>query len=260
MRRIALFFGAIVLAWTCLAEEEWHEFRSPSGQSVPAQVVDYVARVNQVTLKLKNGRLKKVKPTVFVEEDQAYIKTWAATQGFRKSSSFRILLKKKIAKKWKKQIVVPVHYGSEVREENIGELKFKSIVYEIVLDNRNDVPFENLKVEYRIFSEYKGPGTDMHSAGWRMNVSGQGVKESVGGGETVTLSDKSKKTVTTSPMTEVSQEISGDIVSSSSGSHYEREKTCVEGIWVRVTLEKDGQTVVRETFSPDTLKGKHIWE
>ena len=45
-----------------------------------------------------------------------------------------------------------------------------------------------------------------------------------------------------------------------SGATKSRESGEIEGVWLRITATgPDGQTVVRETFEPRSLEGKHEW-
>jgi len=230
------------------------EFKLPDGRAIKAEIVSFNGKLGKVELKLADGRLKKIKPGVFVEEDQKYIKEWAAVKAFTNKAFFKLSCQKDLVEKWKEDILGKVSYGSgSVETETIGEMKFEKFAYKVLLDNRNDVPLENIKIEYCIFCKEKGKGRWRKGSDWFS-------KETPGTIHVDKLPAKAKKTVVTDPAVIGRQEITGDIVSASSGSSYEKIGSALEGIWVRITLKTpDGQTATREIFEPDTLKGKHAW-
>jgi hypothetical protein len=40
----------------------------------------------------------------------------------------------------------------------------------------------------------------------------------------------------------------------------EVQKFEVEGIWIRLTMQKDGKTEIREILKPESLKAKYSWD
>ncbi|NNJ71296.1 MAG: hypothetical protein HKP10_08440, partial [Kiritimatiellales bacterium] len=74
MASFIILSGAILL--TPPAKAELREFKTPDGKSVMAEIVGYNAKLGKVELKRENGKRVKVKPSVFVEEDQQYITDW----------------------------------------------------------------------------------------------------------------------------------------------------------------------------------------
>ena len=250
-RRIGIA-GIVVLLLVQWARAELREFRLPDGRSIRAEIVSFSA--GKVALKLENGRIKKVPPKIFVEEDQRFIKEWAMLDAFRNPAFFKISSQKNLVEKWKEELESNVSYGSgNVEKENIGEMKFEKFAYKLTLENRNAIPVENIEVEYCIFCKEKGKGHWRKNAAW--------FKKAKKGSVTIEkLPAKKKKTVETDPVVVGRQEITGDIYNGRTGGGFEKIGAEVEGIWVRVTVTTpDGQKAVRELFSPDTLEGKYAW-
>jgi len=212
--------------------------------------VSFNGKLGKVELKLADGRLKKINPGVFVEEDRQFIKEWAAVKAFMNKAFFKLSCQKDLVEKWKDDIIGTVSYGGgEAETETVGEMKFEKFAYKVLLDNRNDVPLENIKIEYRIFCKEKGKGKWVDRSNWFS-------KEIPGTISIDKLPAKSKKTETTKPAVVARQEILGDFVNS-----YEKIAAEMEGIWVRVTIKTPGgQTATREVFAPDTLRGKYEWK
>jgi len=236
------------------AGAELREFKLPDGRAIKAEIVSFNGKLGKVELKLENGSLRKVKPGIFVEEDQKYIKEWAAVKAFMNKAFFKLSCQKDLVEKWKDDIVSQVSYGGgSLETESIGEMKFEKFAYKVLLDNRNDVSLENLEIKYCIFCKEKGKGRWRKGKDWFSN-------ETSGTIQIDNLSAKSKKTEETEPVVIARQEITGDIVSSGTGSSFEKIGVELEGIWVRVTIKMpSGQTAIRDIFEPESLKGKHTW-
>ncbi len=250
MKRLFIIAGLLVFTMAAQrADAKMREFKLPDGRSLKAEIVSFNGKLGKVKLKLADGRIKTVKPGVFVEEDQKYIKEWASLDGFRNKSSFKISCKKDMAEKWKDNLEGSVSYGGGSSEKaTIGEMKFEKFVYNLLLENRNDVPLENIKIEYCIFCKQKGKGRWVGSSEWFS-------KETKGDLTIKKLPAKSKKTVTTEPAVIARQEILGDFVQS-----YEKISAVLEGVWLRITIKTPGgQTATRTVFEPDNLAGKHTW-
>jgi hypothetical protein len=250
-----LVVGALgVMLLANQASAEMREFKLPDGRTIKAEVVSFNGKLGKVQLRLENGVLKKVKPEIFVEEDQHFIKEWATVKAFMNETFFKLSCQKDLVKKWKDTLVSNVRYsGGNVEKETIGELKFEKFAYKLLLDNRNNVPLENVTIKYCIFCEEKGKGQWKKGTGW-LNAETKGTIN------IDKLLAKSKRTVVTSPVVVGRQEITGDIVSSGTESTYEKISAEMEGIWVRVTIKMpSGQTATREVFEPESLEGKYSW-
>ncbi|MCF7863424.1 MAG: hypothetical protein K9L89_01385 [Kiritimatiellales bacterium] len=203
-------------------------------------------------LKREDGKRVSVKPDIFVEADQAYIKEWAAMDGFRNAASFKVVCKKELVEKWKEAEEGTVYYGDKgsAEKETVSESKFERYVYELNLENRNAFPLDGLTVEYRIFyeqgrSEKQGKVT---------------VEEKTvpGSFDAVQLGPQEKKTLKTEPVVIHEQEFVGDYIY----KHGDPEKVIgdVKGIWLRINAESPtGQTITRDVYEPASIEGKYKW-
>ncbi len=249
MKRL-FFAGMLVFALAAhRADAEMREFKLPDGRSLQAEIVGFDSKLGKVKLKLASGKLKTVNPTLFVKEDRVYIKEWAALDGFRNKSSFKVSCSKDTLERWKENIEGKVSYGGGSAEtETVGEMKFEKIAYSLLLENRNNVPLENITIEYCIFCKQKGKGEWEGTSDW--------FKKKKKGSLTVKkLPAKSKKTLKTEAAIIARQEILGDF-----SNAYEKVSVEIEGIWVRVIIKTaGGQTAVRTVFEPEKLEGKYTW-
>jgi hypothetical protein len=233
------------------ASAEMREFKLPDGRTIKAEIVSFNGKLGKVQLRLENGALKKVKPEVFVEEDQHFIEEWATIKAFMNEAFFKLSCQKDLVKKWKDDIMGLVSYsdGRDAETDTIGEMKFEKFVYKVILDNRNDVSLKYIKIEYCIFCKEEGKG---HWAGGSPDWF---KKEIVGVINIDKLPAKSKEIEVTKPAVIARQEILGDFVNT-----HEKISAKVEGIWVRITIEMpSGETATREIFKPKNLRGKHTW-
>ena len=227
---------------------EFHEFRTLSGKSVKAEVLGYNGRLDEVTLKLPNRNIRKVHPGLFVAEDQKYIKNWALLFGFKSTSKFTVKVNKKSGD------------FKRVETKKGGTAKVQEIRYDIVLESFNSYPLEEVSVEYKIFARSKGSGL-WHPAlaselGLSISelknpppVSGAKAFREIVSGETYEVQTKYVQKI----------KAKGTLKADSSGKTYKNQELAIEGIWVRVLMEIDGETIYRDFFTPNTLKGKHAW-
>lgn len=256
MKRLFIVAGMLFALLASRADAEMREFKLPNGKSVQAEIVSFDSRLGKVKLKLADGRPKTVKPGIFVKEDREYIKEWVSLDGFRNKTFFKVSCSKDMVEKWKEDIVSTVYIGgdrSNTEKMTMGEMKYEKFAYKLLLENRNAVPLENIKIEYCIFCKQKGKGQWRDRPDWF-------EKEKTGSLTIAKLPAKSKKTVATDPVVIARQEISGNIVSSGSGASYEKIGVELEGVWVRITIKTPGGlTATRSVFNPKNMEGKYAW-
>jgi len=237
-------------ASTVLAE--MHEFRTPDGKSVQAEIVDFNAKLGKVTLKRQGGKRVKVNPSAFVEADQKYIKEWASLAGFRSESLFKISCKDALVEKWKETEESDVYYGDDkttTEKVTTSESKFERHVFKLNFHNSNRVSLGNMKLEYRIFYE-QDEQRQMGKISTKKKVTSGEI-------EKVQLRAQEKKTFETKPVILRDTDYMLDYVSGS----YEAEKGDLKGIWLRVSCTTaSGQTVTRNVFEPASLEGKYFWK
>ena len=246
-KNLVVVLGMLSFSWICAAGE-LHEFRSFSGKSVKAEIMDYNGRMDEVTLRLPNRRIRKVKPSVFIEADQEYIKKWSLIDGFKNSSKLRMEINKKAGD----------FRRLEGRRGSVA--KTRKTRYDIVVENLNSYPMEKISVEYKIFLKPQGDG-QWHSElvgllGSRDElqnpspVSGARWCEKIPAGGKILFETKFARSVKAKPTSRPD----------SSGNVLKNQAIVLEGIWVRLVMELDGKKIARDVFAPDTLEGKHEWE
>jgi hypothetical protein len=107
-----------------------------------------------VELRRADGKLVTIKPSVFVENDQAFIMEWAASRAFMSPAKLKIEVDDKVVNSWKKEEYADVRdTAGNVDRELMKETRFEEQVYEITLLNKSDMTIEDVYMEYIIFYE-----------------------------------------------------------------------------------------------------------
>jgi len=248
MKRLLPFVFVLMLVGGTFAGRQYRDFTDIKGRTIRGCVLAFDEHSGTVSFERDNQRTSKVPITIFSEADQDYIKNWCLLRGFRDPSRFKISVKKKNGKTWKKT-------------GEIGGVSTKEVRYDIVLENRNDLPLENVSVEYRIFLRAKGNGRwveDFYKALGSsqdllnpLPVLGEGKYAEIPSKGTMVLETKYARTV--------KEKVNGGIMDVF-GEYFETQEVVLEGVWVRVTTVIDGETIMREVFAPDTLRGKYEWK
>ena len=217
---------------------EVHEFSTPDGKTVKAEIIGFNAKLGKVELKREGGKRVKVKPAIFVQADQAYIQEWAALDGFRNPSSFKVECRKKTVEKWKE-------------DGSVHEVKYERKQYEVKIENRTSTPIEGLAVECRIYYEQE--------------------KSRPGQSKTTLKLDKPGKLDLTHLRTKETRTLKTDSIVLESRSfnsvdyYYEQgdpqnTEGKLKGIWLRITAKTSGgQTAVRNIYEPASIEGKFRW-
>jgi hypothetical protein len=239
MNRANVVIALFAVLFAHQAGAEMREFKLPDGRSLKAEVVGYQAGSGQVELKREDGKRVKVKPAIFVEDDQNYINEWVSLDGFRNKSHFRVDCSKKKVEQWKE-------------EDESFELKFDRYVYEVALENRNSFSIENLTIEYRIFYEQ-----EKNDQSTRKVVNIKHIKP--GKLNVKTIHPKEKRKLSTESV------VLNEYEFNSTDFYYENgdpESTGgdIKGIWLRLHVTTStGQKAKREIFEPTSIAGKYSW-
>ncbi|MDZ8119567.1 hypothetical protein [Pontiella agarivorans] len=252
----ACLIAFVVFSLCVVTKAELHEFNLPDGRSIKAEIVDFNGRLGLVELRLENGKVKKVKPALFVEADQAFIKNWAELSGFRSPSSFKVSGKKKQIEKWKNEEEGQIRYSDgSVETEVISVEKFEKFNYELLLENRNATSLEGITLKYCIFYEQSvasGSGTKRSEA-----VMNQKVVS--GAMDVPALKANGKAVLTTKPVVIHEKEWSGDYLYA--GGDPIKEQGDIHGVWIRVSMTgADGEPVIRDIYEPSGIQGKFTWK
>lgn len=239
-----VFFGMTVCA------DEYRTFTAADGKTVNAQIV--AVRNGQVELKRENGRLVKVSPTVFIEEDQQYIKEWSDLQGFMSDFMLRVNCTEETLETWKTEDWKDVEYeNGDVDRELMKETRHRRVAYKITLENKGDEPLENLRMEYVIYYEQS-------EESWEKPVTKQ---EALSGKTDIEPIPVRKKSEITSESVAVFQDYI-DQKNWTSGRVRTGGEGKVHGIRVRLFMKLDEEKeAMREFAFPDSLsKEEFPWK
>ena len=138
-----------------------HKFDLPDGRSIEATILSVDDRSGIVELERADGKIAKVKTTVFIEEDQFYIKNWVSDRLFVSPVNLQIETDNILLEQWKEEEYADIMYtDGNVDRELMKETRFKKELFEITLKNRSNIPFEGLYIEYIIFYEQSNESYD----------------------------------------------------------------------------------------------------
>jgi len=157
MRRLialTLLFGLVLSG---LAEEEdYRFFTDTQGRSIRGMITACDLARNRVTIERADNQQRATVPIDgFCEEDQTFIREWFMANELLTEAKLRISCKEITVKEWSET------QSEEFRDADTGEYEgtrqeitdFETIGYEITLINKNDLPLQNLKIEYKIYYE-----------------------------------------------------------------------------------------------------------
>jgi hypothetical protein len=219
------------------ADGQYHIFTDQQDRVVAAKIIKVDALRGLVELELENKRRTKVKPSIFCEKDQAYIRDWQSVKSFNSSSTFKAEMKKKVVESW--------------TEKGTAQRDFERVVYEIELTNRGGEPLDNLDVAYNVFYEQE-----------HLKSSGQYTEKNCTKGliHHARLEARASHSLKTDPLVVYDQHLSGGY-DGYVGGLPERQEGDIKGIWVRVSLTTpSGLTAIREFLSPKSLINHQSWE
>ena len=152
-KRVGILIGLVVL-FGGVINSMGYTFTLPDGRSLEAEIVQYDERLGQVELKRTEGKLVKIKPSVFVKSDQDYILDWAASRAFMSPAKLKVEADDRTVKSWKEEEYEDVRYSNgDVERELMKETRFEEQVYEIELFNKSDIAIEDVYIEYVVFYE-----------------------------------------------------------------------------------------------------------
>lgn len=215
-----------------LEEGTLHTFTSPEGETLNAVIRAYSEANGKIQIERDDGRLLWAEPTAFSEPDQEYIRQWIAVDQFMSVMDFKI--------------------KGESDEETTPE-DATIIKYEITLSNNTEVPFKDLKVEYRAFIHIQGYEGREDSS--RVDGGQLLIPEILPGQEVST----NTQPITLEVQTEQVREADG-----SGGATAYSKKTSEErmkGFWVKVYGPAiDGKPAVREWCHPPDTMDDFSWQ
>lgn len=238
MKRVLI---VAVLALCCSlagADDSFRVFTDDTGRAISARILKYDARKRTILVQLDNGRQGNIPVPKLSEEDQKYVFAWAQLQDFMDERRFKIS-----AKREKHDNDADSHKG------NVQSRDVENMGYEIELENRSDITFLNVKLEYCIFYEQ-----EINTRG------GEDAKQGVYC-DSVTVSrmlPKDKKTLQTGNVKIYKEELSSEYHWVDGTDNVQRGE--VHGLWLRASIEMDGgEKVIRDFCLPDSIPNSHRW-
>jgi len=241
MRRVIIIFCLLLtLVSVCRAADGYRIFTDQQGRAIEARIIKFDPRTNQVEIERTDRRRVKVKPEIFSEKDQTYIRDWQLIKGFMSTSWFKITADKKVAEDWKDRV------GSQ----GAVQRNYEKIVYSVNLQNGSSVALDNMRFEYRIFYEQEqlAPGGQVTE------------KHCVGGEEKLdNIGARSKADFVTKPIVIFDQSLTGGYDEYRSGAPT-RQEGKLKGFWLKAYMKTEsGEVAEREYCSPASLKDHYQW-
>lgn len=230
---IILFFILANVVTICAGE--YRVFTDKNGREIEAKIMHMDLKGTKITVQRKGSRKSTTVPvTVFNDETQAYIKSWAQNSDFLNKRMLSVEFRKKREK---------VADKSTSGSSGTSSWSIKSVYYghhiEILIQNKSNRSFTDINLEYTLFYTQKHP---------RENQTKKEMAGTLYEKKTISLPSKSKKEIDTKQL--VLHSYSSDIDESVEGE--------LEGIIIHLTLQSEtGETITREIVYPEKLK--HLW-
>jgi hypothetical protein len=226
MHRKLILIALGVIAASSMLDAQTRAYTNDNGSVIQAELVSH--RGDKVKLKRADGKEFEVSPSIFSDEDEAFIRNWMARTPTTQNFNLRVgAAKKKI----------------EGNTTNLGYKRVKNDLwsYVISITNNSQESVSKLTVKYRFFHSNAADGeysASTYDAKLRM-IEGKAKMDAE-------LAFNRTLEVTTTP-------VQLDLVNYSSGGS--RYKDSLRGCVVRI--EDEAGNIVLDWVSPDvTMKGK----
>lgn len=234
--RVVLGLGMSVCC--VLAEDGFRVFTDLQGRVVSARIIQVDDARGLVELEMENKRRTKVKPSIFSEEDQAYIREWELCRTFMSSSGLRFAGEKKVIEDWSDSP------GAGINRE------YEKNVYRCELKNGSPIPFENVAVEYCVYWEQEIP-----QKGGEQRLE----KDYSGRHEIARIEPRATAEFQTDPVTLVYQYLQGGYyyIDGATG----KQSSKMKGVWLKVSMTTPGgKKVTREFCEPADVMKRQEWK
>ena len=196
-------------------------------------------RLNYV---VKMEKWLRVKPSIFIEEDQQRIQDWAVDYAFLSPKALKVTIKKNILKKWKEDVYKDYNYGGEIEKMFHKDTRYEEIAFNISVKSSLKRDLEELVVDYIIYYEQSLEAWDKAD-----------MKQHKKSGSITLLTLSPGKTFETQSESVVIHNDSLDSKRWVSGRHKVEGKGNVHGIRLRISKKIDGQMVYQEYAEPSSL-------
>lgn len=241
--------------WAGGVSAEMRAFELPDGRTLEAEVIDYNMRLGKVTLKRADGKRVTVKPNIFIEKDQDYIREWSELLAFRSESVLKISCDDETVKDWKEEETKDIRYTDGIVEKDfvINVKKFKEIAFNVKMNNMDLSAIDGIKMEYCIYYEQSKIANDTKPEAVQKIYEGRMDVPAIGSKKKISLQTKSVK-IYDDNLINIPQGGDGDVRRPGEGK--------VHGIRARFFVKSSsGELVMREVSSPTSLsEKKYRWK
>jgi hypothetical protein len=231
MKKLILVCIVVVSCSLSWGQQEFRTFTDATGRSIRAYIVSYDARKEIVSVKMEKGRTGKIPLRQLSGEDQKYVLLWVQFKDFLDEQRFKVS-------------------GDRKRTKEKGgssggtTLDVENVWYELTIENRSDVTFEHVTVDYCIFYEQEAGGTE------------EGVY--CGTLKDVQFGATSKMVLATEHVKVYKSQLSDNYYYVDGSNSTQDGK--VIGVWARFSLElSKGIKEHRDFCLPDTVSSKYRW-
>ena len=218
--RFFLFF--FLLYCGVASANEYRTFTDQKGREIEARLIKYDSAQGKVQMERRNGTKSWVNPGILSEKDKKYIKEWQLEKQFLDPRVF-VVTEEEESSGWK-------------IEENGSGRKKKSLYYQLSLINNGTHAFNNIRVDYCIYS-YKTVYGKKHvdTRSFRQHVE--------------RLDESETKSIRTSKLINIKD----SVIDYQAGA---------VGVCFRITITKeDGSEIMREIRSPKVRdESKYPWK
>jgi tetratricopeptide (TPR) repeat protein len=252
-----------VLAVLSVHGDEYRIFTDMQGRAIEAKLLEVDTSRKRIRLERTDGRKVWVSPSLFSEEDKAYIQKWVRTQTAFTEKNLKISMER-----INEEVDSSVFYGQKPSKNQLESSAYQlplkwaekeeQLHFDVRLKNESADPIEGFRIEYRYFIRMVRLGGGLDDV-WSQ-VSGYIEMESINPGE--------EKLISTAPV------ILGNYyrtASEKTGSKYgngtyEYDNRAVkigrdqlEGIWLKISDLVGGSSVLREVSMPTDYYKKKEW-
>ncbi len=241
----SMIAGALVcLAVATAFGGDYREFSDMQGRVIKAKIVEFDSVKGKLLIEREGGKQVWVRPSVFSEPDQDYIKEWFAAEQVLSEKNLRITLKKQND---------AVH---EKESDRDCAFDGEALRFEVTLENRTEDPIENLKIKYRIFIAVEDKTVDGED--YTRPVSGELVVEHIAAASSVAVLTESATYGKRTGTIEVVYSNKKTRITDTEEKVISDEELI--GIWLKVIgPEIGGEAVVRDVCFPESLMKKVEW-
>lgn len=223
---------------------DMHAFELPDGRTIEAEIVSSTLKRGHITLKRADGKTVSVKPEIFIEKDQEYIREWTSLNAFLSERILKIKCDDEVVKKWEEEEKEDLTYTSGTVEKDCiyNVIKYENISYNITFKNSGKVPVSGIILEYCVYYEQSAMSKDVKPKVEKHTWCGRVDVPNILAGEEIV--------VTTEPV-RIYEDLL-NLIPRLEVEHRRPGKGRIKGIRVRMHL-KQNKDLIREFSAPASL-------